>query len=68
MDFLKELQSLPEKKRRIILWTAVAVIGLSLSFVLIKNFQKKLEDFKMEEFKKDLNLEKLDIPKVEIPK
>jgi len=67
MSFLKKLQNLPEKKRRIILWTAVIIIGLFLSFFLFKNFQKKLEDFKLEEFKKELNLEKLNIPEIEIP-
>jgi len=67
MDFLKKIQSLPEKKRRIILWTVVVIVGLPLSFLLINSFQKKLKDFKIEELKNDLNLEKLDIPKIEIP-
>ena len=67
MNFLKKIQSLPEKKRRIILWTVVIILGLSLSFFIIRNLQKKLEDFKMQEMKNDLNLEKLDIPKIEIP-
>ena len=67
MNFLKKIQSLPEKKRRIILWTVVVIVGLPLSFLLINSFQKKLKDFKIEELKNDLNLEKLDIPKIEIP-
>ncbi len=67
MDFLKKLQSLPEKKKRIILWTAVIVLGAFLSFFIIRNLQEKLKDFKTEELKNDLNLEKLDIPKIEIP-
>lgn len=67
MDFLKKLQNLPEKKRKIILWTVVIILGLFISFFVIKNLQKKLEDFKAEDLKNELNLDKLDIPKIEMP-
>lgn len=72
MDFLQKLQSLPESKRKLILWTVVILIGISLSIFYVKSIKQNLENLKVEEIKKQLKIpefqEKLkEMPKIEIP-
>ena len=69
---------MPERKRKIILWSIVIIIGLSLGTWWIKNFQKRLESFEKEKFIEEFGLSKfkeelegvpkIEIPKIEIPK
>lgn len=73
MKFLEKIQNLPERKRKIILWLIIIIIGLALFVFWAKNFQRKLKSFEKEKFKEELQLpsfqEKLkEIPKIEIPK
>jgi type II secretory pathway component PulM len=72
MSFLKKIQNLPERKRKIILWSVVIIIGLILFVFWIKNVQQKLKIFEKEKIEQELQLpslrEKLkEIPKIKIP-
>ncbi len=53
---LQKIQNLPEKKRKIILWLIVIIIGIVLGYFWIKNFQEKINNFRMEDFKNELNI------------
>jgi len=74
---MTKIQNLPESTRKIILWSVIIIIGLSLFAFYIKNVQKKLKSFEVEEFKKELQLpsfgeelkrlQKIEFPKIEIP-
>ena len=55
-EFIKKLQGLPEKQRKIILWTIVVIIGFILFVVWLKITIKRFEEFRAEESIKQLNL------------
>lgn len=57
-DFIKKLQNLPEKQRKIILWTIVIILALGLGSVWIKMTIDKFS--KMEPIK--INLDVLKAP------
>ncbi|TFG35810.1 MAG: hypothetical protein E4H47_00540 [Parcubacteria group bacterium] len=42
-NFLKKIQGLPEERRRIILWSIVAVLALILLSWWFKNFKAKVD-------------------------
>lgn len=71
MSILKKIQKLPEKKRKIILWIIVVVIGVGMLIWLIGGFGERLKVLQTEELKKELRLpelkQKLDIPEFKIP-
>jgi len=48
MNFLKRIQSLPESKKKIILWSTVIIIGFTLFILWVKNVQEKLKIFQGE--------------------
>jgi mannosyltransferase OCH1-like enzyme len=60
MKFLERLQNLPEKKRKMILWTIVAILGISFLLFYIKNIDKKIKGFQKEEFIEGLKLPKFE--------
>lgn len=78
MNILQKIQNLPEKKRKIILWAAVIIIGILLLTFYIKNVQQRLKSFQGGGFKQGLKIPelqealkkvpKLEMPKLEIPK
>lgn len=73
MRLLEKLQKLPERKRKIILWSVIIVIGFGLFMWWIKIVQKSLKSFPKEGFKKQLQLPSLEeklkkIPEIEMPK
>lgn len=68
MKFLAKLQSLPERTRKIILWTVVIIIGLGSLYLLVRNFQQRLKNFEMEEFKEELNIPSLEKELKSLPK
>ena len=73
MTFLQELQNQSERKKKIILWFAVAVIGLGLFILFVKNIQKRMEKFQKERIIEELQLPKLEegfknVPGFEVPK
>lgn len=70
MNFWKKIRRLPLAKRKIILWTAVAVIGAVLFSWWLGNLFQKLNDFKS--FRPELpavDLEEAfkDLPEFEMP-
>ena len=72
MRFLEKLQNLSERKRKIILWSIVIIIGISLFTFYIKNVQQRLKSLRDEEIKEQLKIielqEKLKrLPKIEMP-
>lgn len=73
MDFLKKLQNLPLKIKKIILWLIVISLGISLVWFWTKSFNKRLKGFPKENFIEELKIpflkEKIkeDIPKLELP-
>jgi hypothetical protein len=64
MNFLNKIRSLPEKKRKVILWVTVIVIALILLVVWIKFSKQRIESFNMEEFKEGLGLPSLEGPEL----
>jgi len=72
MEFFKKIQSWPESRRKIILWTIVIIIGILLFTFYFKNVQKRLKDFKGEDIKEQLKIPELqeklkEIPRIEMP-
>lgn len=64
MKFLEKLQQLPQKTRKIILWSVIIVLGIGLLIWWINNFQKRLADFQTEQFIEELNLPKVETPQI----
>lgn len=56
-----------ERTRKIILWSTVVALAMSLFFLWIKISQKRLESFRGEKFIEGLNLPEIEFPKIEIP-
>ncbi len=72
MSFFKKIQNLPEKKRKIILWLIVTIVGLILFGFWVENLQQKLKMFEGKRLKEEFRLpslqEKLkEMPKIELP-
>lgn len=71
--FLKKIQNLPLTTRKIIFWSIIIILSLSLFSLWIKNFQQRARSFDREKFKEGLNLPQLreelkEIQKPEIEK
>ncbi|PIU16611.1 hypothetical protein COT20_00030 [bacterium (Candidatus Gribaldobacteria) CG08_land_8_20_14_0_20_39_15] len=74
---IKKIQGLPEYKRKIILWSAIVILGLGLISLYIKNVQEKLRSFEAEKLKEGLQLPsfeeifkelpKFEMPEIEVP-
>ncbi len=64
MKFLEKIQQLPEKKRKIILWSIVIVLAVSLLFWWFNSFQKRIKGFQKEEFIEELNLPEIEMPQM----
>jgi len=62
VDIIEKIQKLPEDKRKIILWTIVVVIGLTLLFFWSKKVQDKFGSFEKEKIQEDLKLPNLEMP------
>ncbi len=73
MGFLKKIQKLPLRIKKIILFAIVIIIGIVLVWVWAKSFSKGFKGFQgeklMEEFKIPSLRERLkeDLPKLEVP-
>lgn len=59
-EFINKLQNLPEKQKKIILWSIVAVLGLILGFIWFK--MAIIRFAKIEE-----SMKKIELPGIEIP-
>jgi uncharacterized protein HemX len=71
-EFIKKIQGLPEKKRKIILWAIILVLGICLSIFYVKNVSKSIKNFQKEELIEGLNIPSLKeeiekLPKPEAP-
>ncbi len=64
MRFLEKIQRLPEKKRKVILWSIVTVLAVSLLFWSLNSFQNRVKGFQKEEFIEELNLPEIEIPQM----
>ena len=62
MKALKKLQELPRNARKVILWSAVVVLGFCLLVWWFNNFQKSTANFQGGEF-----IEKLNLPEIKMP-
>ena len=68
MNFFEKIQNLSEGKRKIILWSAVIIIGLPLFILWVKNAQEKLKSFPKGESKiPSLRQELQGLPRIELP-
>ncbi|MFQ6049554.1 MAG: hypothetical protein ACE5J0_00720 [Candidatus Paceibacterales bacterium] len=56
MKVINKLQSLPEKKKKIILWSAVIITALFLLGVYIRNIQKRIKDIEVDKIKEELQI------------
>lgn len=67
MSLLQKIRKLPERKRKIILWSSIIAISAVLLFFYARNVQKKLGEFKTEDLKEGLNkLPSFEIPKIDV--
>lgn len=72
-DFIKKIQGLPERKRKIILWATILVLGICLSVFYVKNIGRSIKNFQKEKLIKEFKMPSLkeeieNIPKPEMPK
>ena len=71
-SYLDYVRGLPEKKRKVIFWLAVIIIGISLFLGWVKSLEMKIKSFRTEKIKEELQLPKLEeelksLPKFEVP-
>lgn len=67
MNFLKKVQKLDIKTRKLIFWIIIIVIATLLFLVWVKIAIHRLERLKTQEIFEDLKLPQFEIPKIEIP-
>jgi hypothetical protein len=72
MNFLEKIRNLPEKRRKIILWSVMVVVAGLLIFFFVKSVGNKFSNFNAQELKNGLGIPELqekmqELPKVEIP-
>ncbi len=76
MNVFKKVQNLSEGNRKIILWTVVVIVGISLLAWWLGSIEKRLETLQVEELKEQIGLtdfkQEIDkipeMPKFEMPK
>jgi len=77
MNLLEKLRNLPEKKRKIILWTVVILVGILLFIFYIKSLKLRLESKSYEEIREQLKIPEfqerlkelpgIEMPEIEVP-
>lgn len=60
MNFLDKLQSLPAKKRKLILWIIIAILAVFLFLIYIQNIQKRIKYNNGKQLKEELQIDKLE--------
>ena len=60
MKFVRKIQSLPPKQRKIILWAVMAITISLLFLVYIQKIKKILKYNKIENIKEELQIEELE--------
>ena len=58
-SLIQKVQSLPEQKRKQILWALIIITGIIFFFFYIKNVQKKLKNYRIEKTGEELQLSPL---------
>jgi CRISPR/Cas system-associated protein Csx1 len=67
MNFLKRIQNLPLRTRKVIIWIIVIILGVTFFVFWLINVKKTIKNFPKEEFIENLNFPSLkEIPKLEI--
>ena len=71
MNILNKLQNLPEKQRKVILWSAIMIVAIFLLALYVQNVNNRIKSFQEEKLKEELQLQKLkedlgNLPKIEI--
>ena len=64
MRFFEKIQQLPEKKRKIILWSVIIILGAGLLFWWVNNLQKRVTGFPSEQLLESLNLPEIEMPEI----
>jgi hypothetical protein len=72
-NLLSRARELPEGKRKIIFWTVIIILTLTLSTFYIRNAQKRIVDINAEKTKEELQLPYLEeglkkLPDIKFPK
>ena len=67
MKFLKKVQNLPLKQRKIVLWVIVVILGLALCVLWFKTTKEEIKGFGKEEIMKEFNLPGFSKESLEIP-
>ena len=64
MRFLKKLQNLPEKRRKVILWSTIIILALVLLIWWINSIKNRVAEFPGDEFMEKLNLSSVEMPEM----
>lgn len=68
MDFFKKIQQLSQKERKIIFWSVLAIVAITMIFLWGKKATEKIRDFDSGEMIDRLNIPNLEMPKINISK
>lgn len=60
MNFLDKLQSLPAKKRKLILWIIIAILAVLLFLIYIQNIQKRIKYNNGKQLEEEFQIDKLE--------
>ncbi len=61
-DYLQKLQALPDKQKKIVLWTIVAILAIVMGYFWIRSAAKRLEDLG-----KSVKIPQIEMPQTELP-
>ena len=64
MKFLRKLQALPEKTRKVILWSVVIALAICLLAWWFNGLREKLTGFESGSFIEGLNLPEIEMPQI----
>jgi len=64
MKFLKKLQALSEKTRKVILWSVVIVLGVCLLAWWFNGLRERITGFESGQFMEGLNLPEIEMPQM----
>ena len=67
MDFLKKIQQLSQKDRKIIFWLILVIMALAMIFLWGRKAVEKIRDFDSGEMINRLDIPNLEMPKINMP-
>lgn len=62
-----KIRGLTERKRKLIFWSVIIIIGMALAVLYAKDARKIINSFKAEKIQENLKLPAINFPKVEMP-